>query len=216
MIQNQTTGSGICTLVSDTVVYDIRQQVGIVLGQIKPSFPEPKHTGSIEVENILGGTRFVSGTNELYYEISLSTADDDIIVVDWTQLKLSPQNKFSKVFDYLPPGVYRVEIRDASGCVKTQDVEIPLDASVYVPNIFTPNEDAINDAFEVLNLPLDGKHKMIISNRWGNQVFSSSDYREGNFWKGDGASDGIYFYRLQVEGGETYTGWVEILRGNRP
>jgi gliding motility-associated-like protein len=216
MIQKQTTGSGTCTLVSDTIVYDVRQQVGIALGAVKPSFPDPKRTGSIEIENIFGGTRFVSGANELYYEVSLATADDDIIVFDWAPAKLNPQNKFSVLFDYLPPGVYRVKVRDASGCVKTEDVEISLDPSVYVPNIFTPNDDAVNDQFEVLNLPLDGKHQLIISNRWGNEVYTSKDYREGNFWTAEGASDGVYFYRLKVEGGETYTGWVEVLRGNRP
>ena len=112
MIQKQTTGAGTCTLVSDTVVYEIREPIGIVLGQVKPSFPDPKRTGSIEIENIIGGQRFVSGTNELYYEVSLTTADDDIVVFDWSQLKLNPQNKFSTVFDYLPPGVYRVKVRD--------------------------------------------------------------------------------------------------------
>ena len=216
MIQKQTTGAGTCTLVSDTVVFEVREPIGIVLGQVKPSFPDPKRTGSIEIENIIGGQRFVSGTNELYYEVSLTTADDDIVVFDWAQLKLNPQNKFATVFDYLPPGVYRINLRDATGCIKTQDVDVSLDPSVYVPNIFTPNDDAVNDEFEVLNLPLDGHHKLIVSNRWGNEVYSSKDYREGNFWNAEGTSDGIYFYRLQVEGGQTYTGWVEILRGNKP
>lgn len=100
--------------------------------------------------------------------------------------------------------------------MKTQDVEIPLDQSVYVPNIFTPNDDNVNDTFEVLNLPVTGTHKLIISNRWGNEVFKSSDYRDGNFWSGGEESDGIYYYRLKVDGGETYTGWVEILRGSKP
>ena len=95
MIQNQTTGVGTCTLVSDTVVYEIRQQVDIVLGAVKPSFPEPKRTGSIEIENIIGGSRFESSTNELYYEVSLTTADDDIVVFDWAPAKLNPQNKFA-------------------------------------------------------------------------------------------------------------------------
>ncbi len=216
MVQTQTTGAGTCTLVSDTVVYDVRQQVALVLGQVTPSFPDPKRTGSIELENILGGTRFVSGTNELYYEVSLTTADDDIVVFDWKQVKLNGQNKFTVLYEFLPPRVYRLKVRDASGCETTQDIDVPLDPSVYVPNIFTPNDDEKNDEFEVLNLPLGGKHKLIITNRWGNQVFSSNDYREGNFWNAEGASDGIYYYRLKVEGGETFTGWVEILRGTEP
>jgi gliding motility-associated-like protein len=87
---------------------------------------------------------------------------------------------------------------------------------ITVPNIFTPNDDAVNDQFEVMNLPLTGKHHLIVSNRWGNEVFSSSDYRDGTFWDAAGTSDGIYFYRLKVEGDKTYTGWVEILRGTKP
>ena len=216
MIQNQTTGSGTCTLVSDTVVYQVRELLGITLGTVNPSFPEPKHTGAIEIANITGGTRFVTDQNELYYEISLTTADDDIVIIDWEQVKLDPQNRFIKLYEFLPPGVYRVKVRDAAGCVKTIDVEIPLDGSIYIPNIFTPNADNINDEFEILNLPVSGTSQLIITNRWGNEVFKSSDYREGNFWTAEETSDGIYFYRLKVDGGQVFTGWVEILRGSKP
>jgi gliding motility-associated-like protein len=216
MVQTQTTGAGSCTLVSDTIVYQVRELLGITLGTVTPSFPNPKHTGSIEIANVTGGTRFVGTNNTLFYEISLTTADDDIIVKDWEKLGLDPQNKFVHLYDYLPPGVYRVKVRDAGGCIKTLDVEIPLETSIYVPNIFTPNNDGINDEFEVLNLPLTGSHKLIITNRWGNEVFTSGDYREGKFWNADNVSDGIYYYRLKVEGGEVYNGWVEIVRGQKP
>jgi gliding motility-associated-like protein len=216
MVQTQTTGAGTCTLVSDTVVYTIRQALSLEVGAVSPSFPQPKRTGSIEITDIKGGTRFVSETDEFYYEISLYDADDDIVVEDWTEVTLNPQNNFSKIYEYLPVGVYRIRVRDAAGCEKTQDVEIGVDPQIFVPNIFTPNDDSVNDQFEVLNLPLTGQHQLIISNRWGNEVFTSSDYREGTFWNAAGTSDGIYYYRLKVAGGETIEGWVEILRGNKP
>ncbi|MBL0743824.1 gliding motility-associated C-terminal domain-containing protein [Chryseolinea lacunae] len=216
MEQTQSTPSGSCVLVSDTVVYDVRQGVDIVLGTVKPSFPDPKRTGSIEIENIIGGTRFVSGTNELYYEVSLILPAENVVVSEYAPVKLNPQKKFSKLYEFLSPGIYRIKVRDASGCEKTQDVEISLDPSVFVPNIFTPNDDGLNDSFEVLNLPLIGSHNLIISNRWGNEVYKSSAYSKDNFWDAKNVSDGIYFYRLKVEGGETYTGWVEVLRGAKP
>ena len=216
MVQKQTIGTSTCTLVSDTVVFDVSLGLNITMGQVKPSFPEPKRTGSIEIADIDGGTRFLSASNELYYEIALYDADDDIVIEDFKPVKLNPQNKFTKLYEYLPPGVYRIKVRDAAGCEITIDAEITLDPSVFVPNIFTPNDDNVNDTFEVMNLPLTGQHKLIVSNRWGNEVFKSSDYRDGNFWNASDAADGIYFYRLQVDGGETYTGWVEIIRGNKP
>src|SRR5262249_30446614 len=113
-------------------------------------------------------------------------------------------------------GVYRVKVRDAAGCVTILDVEVPLETSLYVPNIFTPNNDGVNDEFEILNLPLSGTHQLIITNRWGNEVFKSADYREGTFWNADNVADGIYYYRLKVDGGQVYNGWVEIVRGAKP
>jgi gliding motility-associated-like protein len=216
MIQTQTIGAGTCTLVSDTVVFNVKQSLGITVGVVKPSFPEPKRTGSIEMETIAGGTPFVDTDNSLYYEARLIASLDNVVVVDWTKITRNAQGKFYKEFQFLLPGNYRIEVRDGAGCQKVINVEVPLDGSIFIPNIFTPNNDNVNDLFEIINLPATGKHKLIISNRWGNEVFASSDYKEGNFWTAEGASEGIYFYRLQVEGDKVYTGWVEIVRGTKP
>jgi gliding motility-associated-like protein len=202
--------------VSDTVVYAVRLGLAIQGVTAVDSYPLPKRTGSITIDNIVGVTRFISGSNELYYEMSLFTADDDIEIFGSEEVKLNSQNKFSKVYEYIPPGVYRIKVRDFAGCVKTQDVEVGLDPRVFVPNIFTPNDDSVNDEFEVINLSLTGQHQIIISNRWGNEVFTSKDYRVGTFWNGEDVPDGIYYYRLKIAGGDTVTGWVEVLRGSRP
>lgn len=81
---------------------------------------------------------------------------------------------------------------------------------IYIPNIFTPNGDGANDLFEIKNLPSNAK--LIISNRWGKEVFSASDYQSD--WTGDNVVDGVYYYRLTVNG-ESLTGWLEIMRGKQ-
>ena len=105
-------------------------------------------------------------------------------------------------------GIYKLSLRDALGCEKDYEINLNSDTAIGVPNIFTPNGDGVNDTFYIRNLPADSK--LTISNRWGNEVYSSKGYT--NDWNGGDTSNGVYFYRLSASG-ETFTGWVEIQRG---
>ncbi len=65
----------------------------------------------------------------------------------------------------------------------------------FFPNVFSPNNDGINDTFESL---VSG-YKLIglrIINRWGETVFSTNDSKEE--WNGEFAdkscNEGVYFY----------------------
>lgn len=121
----------------------------------------------------------------------------------------------------LPLGMYQVQLTQNQTAVNTCVgviasafreaivVEPTFGCGLYVPNVFTPNGDGSNDNFEIRNLPANAK--LVVTNRWGKQVFSSNNYQ--NDWNGSDAIDGVYFYQLQVDG-DKYTGWVEIMRGN--
>ncbi|MBI1767561.1 MAG: gliding motility-associated C-terminal domain-containing protein, partial [Bacteroidetes bacterium] len=110
-------------------------------------------------------------------------------------------------------GLYRLHVRDTLGCVKIYDLTIPLDTEVFIPNIFTPNNDGKNDNFEILYLP-DNSH-IIITNRWGKQVLNSSAFTRSPdgitsiVWNGGAEVDGVYYYTLNTPS-KTYTGWVEV------
>jgi len=78
---------------------------------------------------------------------------------------------------------------------------------IFIPNIFTPNGDGSNDLFVIRHLPANSS--ISITNRWGKEIYSASDYQSN--WTADNISDGIYYYRLIAEG-KVITGWVEILR----
>ncbi len=130
-------------------------------------------------------------------------------VADWSEVSLNPQNlKFEKSFTNLYAGGYTLGIRDAGGCEKTYSFTLNVDTNLFIPNIFTPNGDGHNEVFYIRNLPADAN--LLITNRWGKEVYKSASYQ--NDWNGGDAVDGLYFYTLKLNG-DSYSGWVEILRG---
>lgn len=210
--QNQPT----CTesIDSDPILYTVTPEMKGVIDQIQASLPAPRQTGSFRLRTITGGSPSTS-TAGTFYTVSVIDAATNSVVIGPVEVYRNAQNNYEKQFTNLSIGTYRVEIQDGVGCTISVTVEIVPDTRVIVPNIFTPNNDGINDVFEVVNLPA-GKHKLVISNRWGSQVYSSNEYKEGSFWTAEDVAAGIYFYRLQVESGQTYTGWVEIVKGSKP
>ena len=126
------------------------------------------------------------------------------------------------------PGLYSVEVNTpcASG---TAIVEVVLDETcsaeekIYVPNVFSPNGDGINDRFEIF-FGSDVKIEKIeghIFDRWGNVVFGAT----GNTFAWDGLFNGkpvmpgVYVYRLNLtimNGGttqiNTLTGDVTLVK----
>lgn len=74
---------------------------------------------------------------------------------------------------------------------------------------FSPDGDGVNDAFVIPGIEEFPNSKLIIYNRWGNEVFSASPYE--NDWEGvnqagkvlgsDELPDGTYFYVLDLGDG---------------
>ncbi|MBL7818002.1 MAG: gliding motility-associated C-terminal domain-containing protein, partial [Saprospiraceae bacterium] len=92
-------------------------------------------------------------------------------------------------------------------------IEILCD-DVVVFSGFSPNDDGKNDAFTIMGLEKYQNAKLLVFNRWGNQVFEATDYK--NDWKGTFDNkplpDGTYFWILDLGGGKTMSGYVQILR----
>ena len=104
-----------------------------------------------------------------------------------------------------------VILRDANGCDFQLNQSITLETEVFIPNVFTPNNDGYNEFFKVLNkVP---NTQIIISNRWGVKVFESDDYQ--NDWQAKDQSEGVYYYTIKMAG-EVYQGYVEVWRNAGP
>ena len=174
-----------------------------------PSLPD-QPTGEINIRNVNGGTLPYLAMIELVNPIF---AGQDVFR-DFDTVRVNPATLlYDASFEELYAGDYEVEIVDANGCTLSFEFFINFDRSLSVPNIFTPNGDDINDVFFIRNLPANDS-KLIISNRWGKEVYRSDDYQ--NDWDGEGVPDGVYFYQLTTGDFNSFTGWVEIVRGQEP
>ena len=104
---------------------------------------------------------------------------------------------------------YSVSVTN-SNCSNSAQKKIDCTPFIHIPNIFTPNNDNINDRFRIQNLDLNS-WKLEVYNRWGKQVFNSEPYQ--NDWDANGLPDGIYLYQLiNSKEDKKLKGWVEILR----
>ncbi|MFM7387338.1 MAG: gliding motility-associated C-terminal domain-containing protein, partial [Bacteroidota bacterium] len=88
-----------------------------------------------------------------------------------------------------------------------------INADFSFPNVITANGDGVNDLFEIQNLPENTE--VIILNRWGKVVFSSTNYQ--NNWNGEDNSgtallDGVYTFKYTTEAGTIGHGFVHLVR----
>ena len=91
-------------------------------------------------------------------------------------------------------GKYWVEVRNACGIESDTVVLSKRETNIReIPNIITPNGDPLNQHF-VLERETGGANRLTLYNRWGNEVFTTNDYR--NDWDGDGLAPGVYFYHV--------------------
>jgi len=108
-------------------------------------------------------------------------------------------------------GIYPVTLAvvDTNGCESqvTRNVEIFDFFNVFIPNAFTPNNDGFNDLWAVYGTDIDpDRFEMAVFNRWGEEVFQTTDLDEG--WVGQSddekldpttwyySLDGVYAYRI--------------------
>jgi gliding motility-associated-like protein len=101
-------------------------------------------------------------------------------------------------------------VTNASGCVDTASRKYSVNNILTAPNSFTPNGDGFNDLFVVKGLSAFPDSKLIIFNRWGTEIYNSTDYN--NDWNGGDYPDADYYYVLEVSNGDKLKGFVTLKR----
>ena len=91
---------------------------------------------------------------------------------------------------------------------------MPATPDLFIPAAFSPDGDGVNDVFEIRGLSNYPGNKLYIFNRWGNLIYSATDY--DNSWKGVGKNgepliDGTYYYVFEPKNGkESMKGYFVI------
>jgi gliding motility-associated-like protein len=132
----------------------------------------------------------------------------------------SPEDGLSCVFCESPIAsptettLYFVEYTTPLGCVLTDSVFVRV--FTEIPNTITPDNDGTNDVWNIPSISDYPNVQVLIYNRWGNEVFSSTGYNEP--WdgtrNGEELPTGSYFYIIDYnqDGKENLSGTVNIIR----
>ncbi|TAE68150.1 MAG: PKD domain-containing protein [Bacteroidetes bacterium] len=117
--------------------------------------------------------------------------------------------------------VFTLTVTDAQQCSDTDVVAITvlpvlIPANLGIPNVFSPNGDGVNDVWQIANLASYAPVQVQIFNRYGQVVFSSSNY-QNNFngtYQGKPLPTGTYYYTLQIHNNPkpASTGSITIIR----
>jgi gliding motility-associated-like protein len=106
---------------------------------------------------------------------------------------------------------YTLMVEDQNGCKVEDQITITVivdQADVYLPNVFSPNHDQINDTFApIFKFPAKTRISFFrIFDRWGEQVFEKTNGLVGEIfeWNGEFKSKnvlpGVYVYHIQYVG----------------
>jgi gliding motility-associated-like protein len=121
--------------------------------------------------------------------------------------------------NYTDPGSYWVTlIASNNGCEDTAVAGLEVKIIIDIPNVFTPNNDGVNDVIWLQGTNLE-LIKMTVYNRWGLSVFSSEGRQFSWSGKNTGGSDcepGTYYYVIEMnyEDGNVseQTGFFTLIR----
>ncbi len=129
----------------------------------------------------------------------------------------SPTNFLTFKGDTLRPFVrplddqtYKLRVIDVNGCEGegTVIVELERNRNIFVPNVFSPNEDGINDFFDVsAGQGVKSVNYLRIFNRWGELLYARGALIPGNDltqgWDGrvggNYVGNGVFVYVAEVE-----------------
>ncbi len=133
------------------------------------------------------------------------------VLLDDNRVQYQPEEEYC---DPETPDQFSYVICNEYGCDSTTVQIIVLCKDLAIYSGFSPNGDGKNDAFIIQGIEKYPNSRLMIFNRWGNEVYQKEGYLndwEGT-WNGKPLPDGTYFYVLDDGEGHSHSGYVQIHR----
>lgn len=126
-------------------------------------------------------------------------------------------NSTKPAFKVTTNGTYWVKVTNGSGCTATDTVIIKkVNCSLpNIPNTFTPNNDGINDTWNIPELQYFPQCTVYIYTRWGVRLFNSIGYSKpwDGRYNGKDVAFGTYYYVIDLKDNKPLiSGYVTVVR----
>lgn len=152
-----------------------------------PRFAFPKDTVLCDGDDMI----LLVPLNETTFLWQDNSVENEYYVADSGQYKLTTTNKCGTWSDSI-------------------NVSYKYCGEVYVPNVFTPQNDGVNDYFSIKGIE-EQVWELVIYSRWGNLVFQTENYK--NNWQAANCQSGIYYYILSKPNtNEVVKGFVHVIK----
>ncbi len=147
-----------------------------------------------------------------------NTDDPDINKFKWSFISsdgfTSTQRSTKLMFE--TEGMYPavLEVENKWGCRDTviKSIKVDPDFLVFVPNVFSPNTDGLNEQFIPVMRAVK-QYQLSIYDRWGELLFSTTDFRKGwdGTYKDQDCKSDVYVWVINLS---ALNGQSKILKGH--
>jgi gliding motility-associated-like protein len=146
---------------------------------------------NITIDEPLPGTRYPDVEAVMNFPEQLQARQIANTVLWTPSVNLDFANSYRPSFKGLTSQLYQVQLKTKTGCVTvdTQFVKIKKKIEVYVPTIFTPDGNGLNDYLYPVLMGFKTLNYFRVYDRWGKLLFQSKTERPG--WDGRLKGDGV-------------------------
>ncbi|MBB79177.1 MAG: hypothetical protein CL844_09275 [Crocinitomicaceae bacterium] len=105
-----------------------------------------------------------------------------------------------------------------NNCVLTDNITITIIEDISIPNMFSPNNDGINDSWIIKGIEKYPNNTIVIYDRWGQEVFKTNSYNSEKAWNGkiknNIVTEGVFYFVLELNNEENkqYKGSITVIR----